>query len=120
MSDLIERQAAIDKIEELQMPIMRSASLIDQCKFDGLGMAREVLIELPSVTPEQKVGRWRPYKIEKKKIVFLDDLSKKDARQQQNWEDIYAPFYICSCCGKEDFSGNYCSNCGAKMEEVDE
>ena len=31
-------------------------------------------------------------------------------------EEAYAMEYRCSVCGSTDFGGEYCSNCGAKME----
>ena len=65
---------------------------------------------------QQKVGRWIPYKIENEKNVILnDDLSEEETLQQQDWEEIYEPCYICSCCGKTNFYRNFCPNCGARM-----
>lgn len=63
---------------------------------------RNRLDELPSVTPQQKMGRWNK---------SMDD---------------YSYFYTCSCCGqriaKNGFGDNlfspYCPECGAKMQEV--
>lgn len=52
--DAISRQSAIDAIEKMQMPIMKSEYAYDQFKFCGLGMAREILIDLPPVTPAPK------------------------------------------------------------------
>ena len=51
MSDLISRQAAIDAIERLQMPIMRSQDNAEQFKFTGMAEAREAIIGLPSAQP---------------------------------------------------------------------
>ena len=77
MSDLIERKAAIDTYKDLRLPIYP-------------------LEELPSVTQQQKVGRW------------ID-----------NSRGSYTQYY-CSCCcdSKSETSkkSNYCPNCGAKME----
>ena len=52
MNDLISRQAAIDAIERLQMPIMRSQDNAEQFKFTGMAEAREAIIGLPSAQPE--------------------------------------------------------------------
>ena len=93
MSDLISRQAAIDAIEKMQMPIMRSEYAYDQFKFCGLGMAREILIDLPPVTPAQKMGRWS-------KVELMS------GRLPQ-----------CSECGyTAAYTSNFCPECGAKME----
>lgn len=52
MNDQIDRQAAIDAIERLQMPIMRSQDNVEQFKFAGMAEAREAIIRLPSAQPE--------------------------------------------------------------------
>jgi hypothetical protein len=49
--DAISRQAAIEAIEALQLPIMREASTCYQFKFSGMSEAREAVENLPSVTP---------------------------------------------------------------------
>ena len=51
-TDCISRQAAIDAIEEKQLPIMRSEFLYDQAKFDGLSVALNIITELSSAQPE--------------------------------------------------------------------
>lgn len=57
--DCISRQAAISAIEALQRPIMREASDYYQFKFSGMSEAREVVVNLPSVTPKSKT-EWIP------------------------------------------------------------
>lgn len=57
MSDLIDRQAAIDAIEEMQMPIMRSEFPEEQFVFTGMSEALNAIKRLPSVQPEPK---WIP------------------------------------------------------------
>ena len=83
LEDCISRQAAIDTYKNLRLPIYP-------------------LEELPSVKPEQKVGRW---------------IEREDA--------FGDTFYNCSACGEmwSTIDGNpwdngmdYCPNCGAKMQ----
>ena len=31
--------------------------------------------------------------------------------------EFYGPWYICSICGKPSIYGNYCPNCGTRMEK---
>lgn len=52
MADLIERQAAIEAIEEMQIPIMRSEFNDEQCIFTGMSEALNAIKELPSAQPE--------------------------------------------------------------------
>ena len=52
MSDLIERQAAIDAIEQMQMPIMRSEFPEEQFVFTGMSEALSAIKALPSAQPE--------------------------------------------------------------------
>lgn len=56
--DCISRQAAIRAIEALQRPIMREVSDYYQFKFSGMSEAREVVVNLPSVTPAKNTGHW--------------------------------------------------------------
>ena len=53
MSDLIERQAAIDAIENEQKKIMRSDWAIDQAKFSAMSEIRALIADLPSVSTEK-------------------------------------------------------------------
>lgn len=48
MSDLIDRQAAIDAIEQMQMPIMRSEFPEEQFVFTGMSEALQAIKDLPS------------------------------------------------------------------------
>lgn len=52
MSDLIDRQAAIDAIEQMQMPIMRSEFSEEQFVFTGMSEALQAIKDLPSAQPE--------------------------------------------------------------------
>ena len=52
MSDLISRQDAIEVIEEMQMPIMRSMFPEEQFVFKGMSEALSAIKDLPSAQPE--------------------------------------------------------------------
>lgn len=101
--DAISRQAAIKAIEALQRPIMREESNYYQFKFSGMSEALGAVENLPSVTPQQRMGRW----IEKEE------------------EGDAEPFIIRECsechCVCEDGkpSYKYCPQCGANMEAED-
>ena len=51
-SDLISRQDAIEVIEEMQMPIMRSMFPEEQFVFKGMSEALSAIKDLPSAQPE--------------------------------------------------------------------
>ena len=53
MSDPIDRQAAIEAIEEMQIPIMRSIFPEEQFVFKGMSEALSAIKELPSAQPEK-------------------------------------------------------------------
>lgn len=93
MSDLISRQAAIDKLDEyLEEYAGVDGEGLHSEKWCAMAEAKMVIKELPSAQSERKKGKWVA--------------------------DRY-----CSCCewDKKDFdfySGwveNYCPNCGADM-----
>lgn len=93
MNDLISRQAAIDDAHS-QIWYRLNPNMKE--RIDTW------LVNLPSVQPEQKTGRW--------------------IEQTDTQNDVY---YVCSNC-KEAFTliegtptdnlYNYCPNCGAKMD----
>ena len=60
MDDLISRQAAIDAIEEMQMPIMRSIFQEEQFVFKGMSEALSAFKDLPSA--QQEIIRCRECK----------------------------------------------------------
>lgn len=91
--DAISRQAVLDMLEDING------------ETEGVGFYYEHYVEyiknLPSVTPEEKIGHWIKIKNSRGTTVALR----------------------CSCCGnspKRGISSDYCPNCGAKMKEVDE
>ena len=93
MNDLISRQAVIDAIEEDK----RNGN--DSCfasNYDAQCF-KQIIKELPSVTPAPKIGRWKKF-------------------------DVGYGCSECSLCTNKrgiDFY-RYCPNCGAKMEWVEE
>ena len=88
MSDLIDRQAVIDAIEDDNRNGMWSCFVSD----DDAQKFKTVIKELPSVKQEPKTGHW----IEGK---YKDTCDK------------------CRCTYPKNIGfKNYCPNCGAKME----
>lgn len=81
----------------------------NQTECQTLRWVLDVMSELPSVTPNQKVGRWIKWYEILKCDGYVDHL----------------PHWKCSECEQEvsPYSAgfiNYCPNCGAKMEVEDE
>lgn len=65
-NDLISRQAAIEAIEEMQMPIMRSQIENEQFVFKGMGEALQAIKDLPSAQERKKdiIQKFHDYQIE--------------------------------------------------------
>ena len=93
MDDLISRQAAIDSIAELQA---RAAS---KTELNVISKAWKRLKAIPSAEVEPvKRGHW--------------------IKENRNGVEYTA---VCSMCGNTEFwseQSNYCSNCGAKMDNT--
>ena len=92
MSDLIDRQAAIDAISALisyENPDITTAAY-----HRGLRDARDLILRLSSVDPKQKTGTW----VESE---GSDDWHCSECKFKMPWKDQKTP---------------YCPNCGAKME----
>lgn len=103
MSDMISRQAAINKINERQRELIyRFGFENDVVKI--MDIAKSIVSAIPSAQPEQKKGRW---------------VNQKGGG------------CCCSECGRyalDEIDGNfihvaaksnYCPNCGAEMGEGD-
>ena len=70
MSDLISRQAAIEAIEEMQIPIMRSIFPEEQFVFKGMSEALSAIKELPSAQPEPLT--------DKEQRIFLAAMAREE------------------------------------------
>lgn len=102
---LLEQQLCNDAIS--REPFMDSTICegisCNECAFNrkdkGGCILEERVMKLPSVTPQQKMGRW----------IFVHPLQA---------DDVGA--YMCSCCEAGDWNlkgtEKFCPNCGAKME----
>ena len=89
MSDLIDRQAAIDAVHK---------EFDEVCVWDESGQTtanevENILYEVPSVEPERKKGKW---------IVHDYALGK------ERYECV-------ECKGRCNLKYNFCPNCGAEM-----
>ena len=96
MSDLIDRQVAIDKLQkeinEWTPPFDDVMGAI-RC---GVRLARNIIEDLPSAQPERKRGKW----------IY-----------HSNWESDGECGYECSECGMgSDVDYGYCMRCGARMD----
>lgn len=113
MSDLIDRQAAIKAIEQMQLPIMRSDLLHEQFIFQGLSEALAAIKELPSAFQD-----WQK--------IILSNLFTRKGEWIKAYGDHEAfgvrPFYYyCSECNKLTFFPyDFCPNCGARMDSSNE
>ena len=96
--DCISRKAVLDAIDAHKY----SDSFCEEHNIDwsiNLGMVHILVNELPSVTPQQKIGRW---------ISNAED-------------DLKISEYTCSNCkGLSDEDSDFCPKCGAKMVEQQE
>lgn len=98
MSDLIDRQAAIDAVQG----IGRLATLPDNDDVVRMSAVEYVLFNLPSALQERKKGRWLP-----------------DNR------NYYEERFVCSVCRKSyevdtcmgEPTWDFCPGCGADMRE---
>ena len=70
MSDPIDRQAAIEAIEEMQIPIMRSIFPEEQFVFKGMSEALSAIKELPSAQPEPLT--------DKEQRIFLAAMAREE------------------------------------------
>ncbi len=95
--DAISRQAVNTLVDELARAISDERCHISRGRSTGEIM--QDILDLPSITPKRKTGKWN--------LLGLDDPS-----------DV--KLYRCSECHmKITLKFNYCPNCGAKMEGED-
>lgn len=93
--DCISRQAVLDTIDKW----VKSMHVLIALHANEVTPLFESVHDLPPVTPQQKMGHWE----------------KRDVRGQR--------VDCCSVCGLSNgtiYEYNYCPNCGAKMQEVEE
>ena len=93
--DAISRAEAMNALDALYLDGESAQGFTADANEDcliGKYKAIEILDELPPVTPEQKIGHWIP-------------------------RNSFLVRYKCSECEFESEEYNYCTNCGAKMEE---
>ena len=90
--DVISRQAVLDCLTATNLK-----------KFDFILDARDKIKNLPPVTPQPKMGKWIKSRDSYGNNHFTCPFCEHDiATKGDTWED------------------NYCSNCGAKMDELQE
>ena len=99
MNDLISRQDAIDSLAKFVPHAICDEST--ESYTNGLTDAYYLILQLPSVQPERKKGKW----------IRHDEI-----------KNVYGGICIeCSECGEKYvvqhiLDEKYCRNCGAKME----
>lgn len=113
--DAISRYAVLKAIKNLYpgIPVVdiNGARLKWLRKYEPYFECEKVVEQLPSITPQPKMGRWLHREI-------MDYLDKNEVRHNH---------FMCQDCGFiHDFVDGhtaqykYCPSCGAKMEEVEE
>ena len=98
--DCVERERLLKIYEDRFLELQKAKHLKENKGAEdrqlGVNYCINILREMPTVTPQQKMGRW----------IFDEILDKH---------------YYCSECKSMGFDyWDYCPNCGAKMQEGDE
>ena len=104
--DAISRQAAIDALNNSQY----SDSFCKEHNIDrsvNLGMVRIVLNDLPSISVEEKVGRWEWVQYDSNPNIG-------------NWHCSECNRIVCGAITAANpvYAYKYCPNCGARMRDV--
>ena len=98
MDDLISRQSAIEEIRNLKISVAGKDIFPNESKETII----KTLDELQSVQTEQRTGHWIDTG-----NYFMGAYGNID-------------YVECSCCHEDSLEeGDYCPNCGAKMERSD-
>lgn len=109
MDDMISRQAALEAIKQMQMPIMRSEFPEEQFVFMGMSEALRAIKDLPSVQPEIircKECKWWDRSEDR---LFGYCMAMKHGYMSANWEiGIYRRY-------KGDF---YCADAERRTDEA--
>ena len=119
MSDLINRQAAIDAILK-QTVCATKRELVEICDANisdengwlgGICIALDTIEDLPSAQPEQHAIQFDSVRISETGVTF----AKRPERQKGEWRH-YEGMYSCNQCGSAFYDMSpFCSNCGADM-----
>lgn len=99
MTDLIERQAAIDAIRSLYILIPKKNN--DFAYDMAIDQAYDMVEDLPSAEPERKTGKWL--------IEYHDSILGRRAEIK----------YCSECRQVSPFRHKFCPNCGADMRGED-
>lgn len=105
MSDLIDRQAAMDALdrifdqcEEIEAHLPKGDPGITGYKmYPDYMIVWEYLHQLPAADPKRRKGRWL--------IEYLDGIPGRRAEIK----------YCSECCQVSPYRHNFCPNCGADM-----
>jgi len=123
MSDLISRQAAIKAIEDLQDCYNGFSDTYDKACIIG------VIEEVPTIeaVPLEDY-RSMEQTVHKLTQALAEAEPIKHGRWKETEYSAYDDSYRCSACGEvwefikgtpKDNGANYCPNCGARMDEVE-
>ena len=100
MSDLIDRQQAIDALRDAENHAFNSY-------YQGLIKAHKIIADLPSAQPERMNGKWTPHR--EKSCEYIG----------ATLVYVTYDYWFCDTCGYRVEDGqplyNFCPNCGADM-----
>lgn len=112
--DCISRQQAIDAIDALYLAGDSPTSFRANADGDALigkYQAITALDDLPSVTPQPKMGKWKAF--------THSAYHGNDEDGEPIWREVTV--YHCDLCNRRTvIKEKYCPNCGHKMQEVEE
>lgn len=98
--DAVSREAALKALGELPHEYKTKEQ---RARTGGIAACQTIVGELPPITPKPRTGHW---------IMTSDYLTTAYGS---------IDYVKCSCCGEDSLEeGNYCPNCGTKLEGVSE
>ncbi len=125
--DAVSRQAILEWIKE-SVELYANTYSIDMLNMWML--FEEQIKAMPSVTPVTCIAEFRFSKEDMQEIVDEKFKELTVERKKGFWIDTndyittaygHIDYVKCSCCGEESLEeGDYCPNCGAEMQEVEE